>query len=105
VNLATGRDHRQFRVTIPMTGEEVHVTFSHEGLARLKTGLQRAGLHTSYFNWPPETDPIVRRTEACARSRRTTPLTWSAAREYVLSLVLVTNLVGFATEAEGRKTR
>jgi TIR domain len=57
VNLATGRDHRQFRVTLPITGEEAHVTFSHEGLARLKTGLQRAGLHASFFNWPPENDP------------------------------------------------
>jgi len=27
VNLATGRDHQQFRITLPITGEEVHVTF------------------------------------------------------------------------------
>lgn len=57
VHLAAGRDHRQFRVTMPVTGEEVHVTFSHEGLARLKSGLQRAGLHADYFAWPPEHDP------------------------------------------------
>ena len=57
VRLGSGHDHRQFRVTLPVTGEEVHVTFSLEGLARLKSGLQRAGLHASYFNWPPETDP------------------------------------------------
>ena len=57
VNLATGRDHQQFRVTLPITGEEVHVTYSLEGLARLKSGLQRAGLHASYFDWPPEHDP------------------------------------------------
>jgi hypothetical protein len=57
VRLATGHDHRQFRVTLPVTGDEAHVTFSLEGLARLKSGLQRAGLHASYFNWPPETDP------------------------------------------------
>jgi formylglycine-generating enzyme required for sulfatase activity len=56
VNLATGRDHQQFRVTLPVTGEEQHVTYSHEGLSRLKAGLQRAGLHASYFAWPPETD-------------------------------------------------
>jgi hypothetical protein len=37
VNLAAGRDHRQFRVTMPNTGEEVHVTYSLEGLARLRT--------------------------------------------------------------------
>jgi len=57
VNLATGRDHQQFRVTLPVTGEEQHVTYSHEGLSRLKAGLQRAGLHASYFAWPPATDP------------------------------------------------
>ena len=57
VNLATGRDHHQFRVVLPITGEEVHVTYSHEGLSRLKSGLQRAGLHASYFNWPPDHDP------------------------------------------------
>lgn len=57
VNLATGRDHRQFRVTLPVSGEEAHVTYSREGLARLKAGLLRAGLHASYFAWPPETDP------------------------------------------------
>src|SRR5262249_16018274 len=56
VNLASGRDHRQLRVTIPITGEEVHVTYSQEGLSRLKAGLQRAGLHASYFEWPPEDD-------------------------------------------------
>lgn len=57
LNLATGRDHHQFRVKLPVTGEEVHVTYSLEGLNRLKNGLQRAGLHASYFNWPPEQDP------------------------------------------------
>lgn len=57
VNLAAGRDHQQFRVTMPITGEEMHVTFSQEGLARLKNGLDRAGLHASYFGWPPENDP------------------------------------------------
>ena len=57
VNLATGRDHHQFRITLPVTGEEVHVTYSLEGLTRLKGGLQRAGLHASYFNWPPAHDP------------------------------------------------
>ena len=57
VNLMTGRDHKPFRVTLPITGEEVHVTYSQEGLARLKSGLQRAGLHASYFSWPPEQDP------------------------------------------------
>ncbi|MGO9171777.1 MAG: SUMF1/EgtB/PvdO family nonheme iron enzyme [Rhodomicrobium sp.] len=58
VNLASGRDHRQFRVVMPLTGEELHVTFSAEGLTRLKAGLQRAGLRATYFNWPPENDPM-----------------------------------------------
>ena len=57
VNLATGRDHQPFRVMLPVTGKEEHITFSLEGLARLKSGLQRAGLHASFFNWPPENDP------------------------------------------------
>jgi hypothetical protein len=57
VNLATGRDHAQYRAVLPITGEEVTVTFSREGLARLKTGLMRAGLNASYFNWPPVNDP------------------------------------------------
>ena len=45
------------RLTMPFTGEEAHVTFSAEGLARLKTGLQRAGLDSRFFAWPPESDP------------------------------------------------
>ena len=57
VRLSGGRDHVMLRVTMPFTGEETHVTFSAEGLARLKTGLQRAGLDARFFAWPPENDP------------------------------------------------
>ena len=57
VQLAAGTDHKQFPVTLPITGDKTVVTFSLEGLARLKIGLQRAGLHASYFNWPPTNDP------------------------------------------------
>ena len=57
VRLSAGRDHVMLRVTMPFTGEEAHVTFSAEGLTRLKTGLQRAGLDARYFAWPPESDP------------------------------------------------
>src|SRR5947209_197976 len=57
VDLASGRDHRQFRVTLPRTHEECHVTFSQEGLKRLRSGLVRAGLDPQFFEWPPETDP------------------------------------------------
>jgi hypothetical protein len=57
VRLCSGRDHIMLRVTMPITGDEAHVTFSAEGLARLKVGLQRAGLDTRFFAWPPESDP------------------------------------------------
>src|SRR5262249_11381028 len=30
---------------------------SLEGLSRLRTGLQRAGLHANHFAWPPDHDP------------------------------------------------
>jgi formylglycine-generating enzyme required for sulfatase activity len=56
VRLAIGRDHVMLRVTMPITGEEAHVTFSAEGLARLKSGLQRAGLDPRFFAWPPAQD-------------------------------------------------
>ena len=38
-------------------GSEVRVTFSQSGLAKLKTGLMRAGLDARFFAWPPEDDP------------------------------------------------
>ncbi|OBI56663.1 TIR domain-containing protein [Mycobacterium sp. E787] len=57
VDLASGRDHRQFRVTLPRTHEECHVTFSQEGLKRLRAGLVKAGLDPRFFEWPPEDDP------------------------------------------------
>ncbi|NIK48808.1 SUMF1/EgtB/PvdO family nonheme iron enzyme [Variibacter gotjawalensis] len=57
VNLATGRDRHMIRTHMPVTGEETEVSFPREGLARLKNGLQKAGLHASYYAWPPEDDP------------------------------------------------
>src|SRR5262245_27690266 len=57
VNLARRRDHRTVRVPLPGTRQGQHVTYCHEGLSRLKAGLQRAGLHASYIAWPPDTDP------------------------------------------------
>ncbi|HYA74780.1 MAG TPA: SUMF1/EgtB/PvdO family nonheme iron enzyme [Roseiarcus sp.] len=57
VDLASGRDHATFRAVTPDGGEERHVTFSQSGLARLKAGLNRAGLDPKYFAWPPEHDP------------------------------------------------
>ena len=57
VDLASGRDHRLFRVTLPRTQEERHVHFSAEGLTRLKAGLVKAGLDPRFFDWPPDNDP------------------------------------------------
>jgi WD40 repeat protein len=57
VDLASGRDHRLFRITLPRTHEESHVTFSQEGLTRLKAGLVKAGLDPRFFDWPPRADP------------------------------------------------
>src|ERR1700736_5640878 len=49
MRLATGRDHVVLRAVLPITHEEAHVYFSAEGLARLKHGLQEAGLDAKYF--------------------------------------------------------
>jgi formylglycine-generating enzyme required for sulfatase activity len=57
VRLAAGRDHLMLRAVVPVTHEEVHVTFSAEGLQRLKHGLEGAGLDPKYFSWPPANDP------------------------------------------------
>jgi formylglycine-generating enzyme required for sulfatase activity len=57
VRLAAGRDHVMLRAVVPITHEEVHVTFSAEGLQRLKHGLEEAGLDARYFAWPPQSDP------------------------------------------------
>jgi formylglycine-generating enzyme required for sulfatase activity len=56
VDLASGRDHTTFRAVTPDGAEERHVTFSQSGLARLKAGLNRAGLDAKFFAWPPEDD-------------------------------------------------
>jgi len=55
INLAAG-SAKQFPVMLPVTGELATPTFSLEGLARLKSGLRRAGLAESWFAWPPEHD-------------------------------------------------
>jgi formylglycine-generating enzyme required for sulfatase activity len=57
VGLATGRDHIMLRAVLPITHEEAHVTFSAEGLQRLKHGLEEAGLEAKYFDWPPADEP------------------------------------------------
>ena len=57
VHLASGRDHIMLRAVLPITHDEAHVTFSAEGLQRLKHGLEEAGLDPKYFAWPPQNDP------------------------------------------------
>jgi formylglycine-generating enzyme required for sulfatase activity len=57
VRLASGRDHVMLRPVLPITQEEAYVTFSAEGLQRLKHGLEEAGLDPKYFAWPPGSDP------------------------------------------------
>ena len=57
VDLASGQDHIIFRAILPRTQAEAHVTFSQEGLTRLRNGLAKAGLDPSFFAWPPERDP------------------------------------------------
>ena len=56
VDLAKGSDHAMFQATLP-DGREEHVTFSKSGLARLKSGLTKAGLDPRFFAWPPDNDP------------------------------------------------
>ncbi len=56
VPLALGRDHIMLRTVRPGTQDDVHVTFSQEGLTRLRIGLERAGLDARFFTWPPEND-------------------------------------------------
>jgi formylglycine-generating enzyme required for sulfatase activity len=57
VRLASGRDHVMLHAVLPVTHDPVTVTFSAEGLQRLKHGLELAGLDPKYFTWPPEDDP------------------------------------------------
>ena len=57
VPLASGRDHIMLRAILPGTHDQVHVTFSQEGLTRLRIGLERAGLDARFFSWPPQNDP------------------------------------------------
>lgn len=57
VDLTSGsRDHR-ISVTLPHSDETTEVTFSSDGLNRLRFGLLEAGLDARYFAWPPEHDP------------------------------------------------
>jgi len=49
VALSSGRDHVMLRAILPGSQNEAHVTFSQEGLIRLRIGLERAGLDARFF--------------------------------------------------------
>jgi formylglycine-generating enzyme required for sulfatase activity len=56
-DLCSGEDHRIFRVQLPVSQSERHVTFSQAGLEHLRNGLVNAGLDPRFFGWPPAHDP------------------------------------------------
>jgi hypothetical protein len=57
VSIVSGHDNETVLVRLPVSGEEVKVAFSAEGLRRLKSGLRKAGLDSRFFQWPPADDP------------------------------------------------
>src|SRR4051812_1421336 len=57
ISLASGTDGVTLDALMPTTHKEIRVTFSQEGLLRLKHGLEKAGLDPKYFAWPPVNDP------------------------------------------------
>ena len=57
ISLVSGEDDRSFRVA-PVGGqEERRVSFSVEGLGQLKAKLERLGIDTRSFDWPPRGEP------------------------------------------------
>jgi len=56
-DLTGGQDHTLLRQALPGSHEEKHVSFSADGLRRLKRGLERAGLDPKFFAWPPADEP------------------------------------------------
>ena len=57
MSLVSGEDDRSFCVA-PVGGqEERRVSFSVEGLGRLKARLERLGIDPSFFDWPPQGEP------------------------------------------------
>jgi formylglycine-generating enzyme required for sulfatase activity len=57
VDLTSGSTLVSLNVTVPGTSQTETVTFTEEGLQRLKIGLERSGIDASYFEWPPANDP------------------------------------------------
>lgn len=57
VDLVHRQDMVVRRAANPDSHAEAHVAFSREGLARLKAGLEKAGLDARFFAWPPADEP------------------------------------------------
>jgi hypothetical protein len=73
VRLASGRDHVMLRVLLPVTQNEAHVTFSAEGLKRLKHGLEEAASRPSISPGRRRTTRTGHPIVACAHSKLRTP--------------------------------
>jgi hypothetical protein len=56
-DLVTLAARRTFRVSHGPVVPETEISFSEDGLARLKLGLQKTGLDPASFRWPPKNDP------------------------------------------------
>jgi hypothetical protein len=56
-DLAGGGEQRSFVVALDGVVPETTIALSASGLARLRSGLQKAGLDPSTFPWPPVSDP------------------------------------------------
>jgi formylglycine-generating enzyme required for sulfatase activity len=57
VNIAAAGETKTIPVVLPNAKKPVDVSFSAEGLRRLKLGLLAAGLDARFFAWPPPDDP------------------------------------------------
>ena len=57
VRIAPTGETKTYSVTPPRSSAPVEVSFSTDGLHRLKLGLISAGLDARYFAWPPPDDP------------------------------------------------
>ena len=55
-DLVAGTRRHRFRVSDSVADQDTEISFSEDGLARLKAGLQRAGIDSSTFPWPPPHD-------------------------------------------------
>jgi WD40 repeat protein len=56
VDLAAEPRLVKMKVELPSGKKTATVSFSEDGLSRLKIGLQSAGLDAAYFAWPPQDD-------------------------------------------------